>query len=64
MVAIEMKISLLGGGSCIAPVASTVCHLNLFSEVVWVDDKPVPLRDTLQDLKQAIAIGGLTLNYV
>ena len=53
-----MKISLLGGGSCIAPVASTVCHLNLFSEVVWVDDKPVPLRDTLQDLKQAAAIGG------
>ena len=54
-----MKISLLGGGSCIAPVASTVCHLNLFSEVVWVDDKPVPLRDTLQDLKQAVAIGGV-----
>ena len=54
-----MKISLLGGGSCIAPVASTVCHLNLFSEVVWVDDKPVPLRDTLQDLKQAAAIGGV-----
>jgi malate dehydrogenase len=58
MVAIEMKISLLGGGSCIAPVASTICHLNLFSEVVWVDDKPVPLQDTLQDLKQAVAIGG------
>ena len=53
-----MKISLLGGGSCIAPVASTICHLNLFSEVVWVDDKPVPLQDTLQDLKQAVAIGG------
>ena len=59
MVAIEMKISLLGGGSCIAPVASTVCHLNLFSEVVWVVDKPVPLRDTLQDLKQAVAVGGV-----
>ena len=59
MVAIEMKISLLGGGSCIAPVASTVCRLNFFSEVVWVDDKPVPLRDTLQDLKQAAAIGGV-----
>ena len=54
-----MKISLLGGGSCIAPVASTVCHLNLFSEVVWVADKPVPLHDTPQDLKQAIAIGGV-----
>ncbi len=54
-----MKISLLGGGSCIAPVASTVCHLNLFSEVVWVDDKPVPRRDTLQDLKQAVAVGGV-----
>ena len=54
-----MKISLLGGGSCIAPVASTVCHLNLFSEVVWVADKLVPLRDTLQDLKQAVAIGGV-----
>ena len=53
-----MKISLLGGGSWIAPVASTICHLNLFSEVVWVDDKPVPLQDTLQDLKQAVAIGG------
>ena len=53
-----MKISLLGGGSCIAPVASTICHLNLFSEVVWVEDTPGPLRDTLQDLKQAIAIGG------
>ena len=53
-----MKISLLGGGSCIAPVASTLCRLNLFSEVVWVDDKSVPLRDTLQDLKQAAAIGG------
>ena len=53
-----MKISLLGGGSCIAPVASTICHLNLFSEVVWVDDRSVPLRDTLQDLKQATAIGG------
>ena len=53
-----MKISLLGGGSCIAPVASTICRLNLFSEVVWVDDKSVPLRDTLQDLKQAAAIGG------
>ena len=53
-----MKISLLGGGSCIAPVASTICRLNLFSEVVWVDDKLVPLRDTLQDLKQAAAIGG------
>ncbi|MCE2396375.1 hypothetical protein J4G02_17715 [Candidatus Poribacteria bacterium] len=44
-----MKICLLGGGSCIAPVASTV---------VWVDDKLVPLRDTLQDLKQAAAVGG------
>ena len=54
-----MKISLLGGGSCIAPVASTICRLNLFSEVVWVADKPVPLRDTLQDLKQAAAIGGV-----
>ena len=53
-----MKICLLGGGSWIAPVASTICHLNLFSEVVWVDDKPVPLQDTLQDLKQAVAIGG------
>ena len=53
-----MKISLLGGGSCIAPVASTICRLNLFSEVVWVEDTPGPLRDTLQDLKQAIAIGG------
>ena len=53
-----MKISLLGGGSCIAPVASAICHLSLFSEVVWVDDKPVPLRDMLQDLKQAVAIGG------
>ena len=53
----KMKISLLGGGSCIAPVASTICHLNLFSEVVWVEDTPGPLRDTLQDLKQAIAIG-------
>ena len=53
-----MKICLLGGGSWIAPVASTICHLNLFSEVVWVDDKPVPLQDTLQDLKQAAAIGG------
>ena len=53
-----MKISLLGGGSCIAPVASTICHLNLFSEVVWVDDTPGPLRDTLQDVKQAVAIGG------
>ena len=54
-----MKISLLGGGSCIAPVASAVSHLNLFSEVVWVEDTPGPLRDTLQDLKQAIAIGGV-----
>ena len=54
-----MKISLLGAGSCVAPVASTICHLNLFSEVVWVADKPVPLRDTLQDLKQAAAIGGI-----
>ena len=54
-----MKISLLGGGSCVAPVASTICRLNLFSEVVWVDDKLVPLRDTLQDLKQAAAIGGV-----
>lgn len=54
-----MKISLLGGGSWIAPVASTICHLNLFSEVVWVDDKPVSLQDTLQDLKQAVAIGGV-----
>lgn len=54
-----MKISLLGGGSCIAPVASTICRLNLFSEVVWVDDKLVPLRDTLQDLKQAAAVGGV-----
>ncbi|RKU07075.1 hypothetical protein C6502_17525 [Candidatus Poribacteria bacterium] len=53
-----MKICLLGGGSCIAPVASTICRLNLFSEVVWVDDKLVPLRDTLQDLRQAAAIGG------
>ena len=53
-----MKISLLGGGNCIAPVASTICHLNLFSEVVWVEDTPGPLRDTLQDLKQAIAIEG------
>ena len=53
-----MKISLLGGGSYIAPVASTICHLNLFSEVVWLEDTPGPLRDTLQDLKQAIAIGG------
>ena len=52
-----MKISLLGGGSCIAPVASTICHSNLCSEVVWVDDKPVPLQDTLQDLKQAVVIG-------
>ena len=59
MVAIEMKISLLGAGSCVASVASTVCHLNLFSEVVWVTDKLVPLRDTLQDLKQAVAIGGV-----
>ena len=53
-----MKISLLGGGSCIAPVASTICYLNLFSEVVWVEDTPGPLRDTLQDLKQAVAVGG------
>ena len=53
-----MKISLLGGGSCIAPVASTICRLNLFSEVVWVEDTPGPLRDSLQDVKQAIAIGG------
>ncbi len=53
-----MKISLLGGRSCIAPVASIICHLNLFSEVVWVEDTPGPLRDTLQDLKQAIVIGG------
>ena len=53
-----MKISLLGGGSCIAPVASTICHLNLLSEVVWVDDRPGSLRDSLQDLQQAIAIGG------
>lgn len=53
-----MKICLLGGGSWIAPVVSTICHLNLFSEVVWVDDKPVPLQDTLQDLKQAVAVGG------
>ena len=53
-----MKISLLGGGSCIAPVASTICHLNLFSEVVWVDDRPGSFRDSLQDLKQAIVIGG------
>ena len=53
-----MKISLLGGGSCIAPVASTICHLNLFSEIVWVDDRPGLLRDSLQDLKQASAIGG------
>ena len=53
-----MKISFLGGGSYIAPVASTICHLNLFSEVIWVEDTPGPLRDTLQDLRQAIAIGG------
>lgn len=53
-----MKISLLGGGSCIAPVASAICCLNLFSEVVWVEDTPGPLRDTLQDLRHAIAIGG------
>lgn len=54
-----MKICFLGGGSCIAPVASTICRLNLFSEVVWVDDRLVPLRDTLQDLKQAAAVGGV-----
>ena len=54
-----MKISLLGAGSCVASVASTVCHLNLFSEVVWVTDKLVPLRDTLQDLKYAAAVGGV-----
>lgn len=53
-----MKISLLGGANYIAPVASIICHLNLFSEVVWVEDTPGPLRDTLQDLRQAIAIGG------
>ncbi len=53
-----MKISLLGGGSCIAPIASTIGHLNLLSEVVWVDDRPGLLRDSLQDLKQALAIGG------
>ncbi len=54
-----MKISLLGGGSWVTPIASTICHANLFSEVVWVEDTPGPLRDTLQDLKQAIAIGGV-----
>ena len=54
-----MKISLLGGESCIAPVASAVSHLNLFAEVVWVENTPGPLRDTLKDLKQAIAIRGV-----
>ena len=53
-----MKISLLGGGSSVASVVSTICRLNLFSEVVWVDDKSVLLRDTLQDLKRAAAIRG------
>ena len=53
-----MKISLLGRGSCTTPVASAICRLNIFSEVVWVDDRPGPLRDTLQDLQQSIAVGG------
>jgi malate dehydrogenase len=53
-----MKVSILGRGNDIIPVVSAVCHLDLISEVVWVDDRPGVPHDVLQDLKQAIAIRG------
>ncbi|MCZ6679831.1 MAG: hypothetical protein O7E52_21575 [Candidatus Poribacteria bacterium] len=53
-----MKVSILGRGNCIIPVVSAICHLDLASEVVWVDDKPGLPCDVVQDLQQAIAIAG------
>jgi malate dehydrogenase len=53
-----MKISILGRGSYTIPVASAICHLDLVSEVVLVEDRQGTPCDVLRDLQTSIAMAG------
>lgn len=52
-----MKVSILGQTQHTHSVALTICQTNIITEVALVDEKRSP-RDTIEDLREAIALAG------
>lgn len=50
-----MKVSIIGQGDIVLPVASTICQLGLVTEVMLVDNNQSVSCGVLQDLRAAIA---------
>jgi malate dehydrogenase len=53
-----MKISIIGRGDFMFPVASAICQPSLVAEVMLVDNNRRGTGETLQDLQEAIASVG------